>query len=48
MDCGTEFCRLHRREQLKAIFKNTYGRLPKDDEELATFEEYLRSVGKWK
>jgi len=46
-DCQTKFCKWRKREHLKLIFQNTYGRTP-TDEELETFEQYLRSIGKWK
>jgi hypothetical protein len=31
-------------EQLKQVFKNTYGREP-TEEQLKTFEEYLKLIG---
>jgi hypothetical protein len=45
--CQTVLCNLEKTEELWLIFKNTYGREP-TSEELQTFEDYLRLIGKWK
>jgi hypothetical protein len=45
--CQTVLCDLENNEELRLIFKKTYGREP-TSEELQTFEDYLRLIGKWK
>jgi hypothetical protein len=46
LKCQIKLCDSEKKEELRLIFKNTYGREP-TSEELHTFEAYLRLIGKW-
>jgi len=47
LKCQIKLADAEKKEELRLIFKNTYGREP-TSEELQTFETYLRLIGAWK